>query len=76
LVTRKVYTAFSLFPHLLILPPVFLDGKTFADTILVIAMGVRVTGEKRFLGFVETAKWSGQCAGRGGGANATENRSG
>jgi transposase-like protein len=33
---------------------VFLDGKTFADTTLVIAMGVRATGEKRFLGFVET----------------------
>ena len=33
---------------------VFLDGKTFAETTLVIAMGVRVTGEKRFLGFVET----------------------
>jgi transposase-like protein len=33
---------------------VFLDGKTFADSTLVIAMGVRATGEKRFLGFVET----------------------
>jgi transposase-like protein len=33
---------------------VFVDGKTFADSTLVIAMGVRVTGEKRFLGFVET----------------------
>ena len=32
----------------------FLDGKTFADTTLVVAMGVRATGEKRFLGFVET----------------------
>jgi transposase-like protein len=32
----------------------FLDGKTFADTTLVLAMGVRATGEKRFLGFVET----------------------
>ena len=32
----------------------FLDGKTFADSTLVIAMGVRITGEKRFLGFVET----------------------
>lgn len=32
----------------------FLDGKTFAATTLVIAMGVRATGEKRFLGFVET----------------------
>jgi putative transposase len=33
---------------------VFLDGKTFADATLVVAMGVRATGEKRFLGFVET----------------------
>jgi transposase-like protein len=33
---------------------VFLDGKTFAATTLVVAMGVRATGEKRFLGFVET----------------------
>ena len=34
---------------------VFLDGKTFAAATLVVAMGVRVTGEKRFLGFVETS---------------------
>ena len=33
---------------------VFLDGKTFAGTTLVVALGVRATGEKRFLGFVET----------------------
>lgn len=32
----------------------FLDGKTFADTTLVIALGVTQSGEKRFLGFVET----------------------
>lgn len=32
----------------------FLDGKTFAEATLVVAMGVRATGEKRFLGFVET----------------------
>jgi len=32
----------------------FLDGKTFADTTLVIALGVTRGGEKRFLGFVET----------------------
>jgi putative transposase len=32
----------------------FLDGKTFADTMLVIALGVTRSGEKRFLGFVET----------------------
>lgn len=33
---------------------VFLDGKSFADTTLVIALGVTQSGEKRFLGFVET----------------------
>jgi transposase-like protein len=32
----------------------FLDGKRFADTTMVIAMGVTMAGEKRFLGFVET----------------------
>ena len=32
----------------------FLDGKTFAEATLVVALGVRATGEKRFLGFVET----------------------
>jgi transposase-like protein len=32
----------------------FLDGKTFAEATLVVAMGVRASGEKRFLGFVET----------------------
>ncbi len=32
----------------------FLDGKTFADSTLVIALGVTQSGEKRFLGFVET----------------------
>ena len=33
---------------------VFLDGKTFADATMVIALGVTLAGEKRFLGFVET----------------------
>src|SRR5438094_3827552 len=33
---------------------VFLDGKSFADATLVIALGVTVDGTKRFLGFVET----------------------
>lgn len=33
---------------------VFLDGKTFADETMVLALGVTVTGEKHFLGFVET----------------------
>jgi putative transposase len=32
----------------------FLDGKTFSDATLVIALGVTTRGEKRFLGFVET----------------------
>ena len=33
---------------------VFLDGKTFADATMVIALGITMTGEKHFLGFVET----------------------
>ncbi len=33
---------------------VFLDGKTFADETMIVALGVTVTGEKHFLGFVET----------------------
>ena len=32
----------------------FLDGKTFADDTMVIALGVNEEGAKRFLGFVET----------------------
>ena len=32
----------------------FLDGKTFADATMVIALGITISGEKRFLGFVET----------------------
>src|SRR5712691_2748802 len=32
----------------------FLDGKSFADTMLVIALGVTADGTKQFLGFVET----------------------
>lgn len=32
----------------------FVDGKTFADSTMVVALGVRITGEKDFLGFVET----------------------
>jgi putative transposase len=32
----------------------FIDGKTFAETTLVVALGVTLSGEKRFLGFVET----------------------
>ena len=33
---------------------VFLDGKTFADMTMVVAIGVTLTGEKHVLGFVET----------------------
>ena len=31
-----------------------LDGKTFAESTMVVALGITLTGEKRFLGFVET----------------------
>src|SRR6266853_455587 len=34
---------------------VFLDGKTFADDTMVVALGVALTGEKVVLGFVETS---------------------
>ena len=37
-----------------------LDGKTFADATMVIALGITMTGEKRFLGFVETATENAQ----------------
>jgi len=33
---------------------IFLDGKTFADMTMVIAVGITLTGEKHVLGFVET----------------------
>ena len=33
----------------------FLDGKTFADDTMVIALGITEDGTKRFLGFVETS---------------------
>ena len=33
---------------------IFLDGKTFAAATMVIALGITMKGEKRFLGFVET----------------------
>ena len=32
----------------------FLDGKAFADATMVVALGITLSGEKRFLGFVET----------------------
>ena len=31
-----------------------LDGKTFAQETMVVALGITISGEKRFLGFVET----------------------
>ena len=31
-----------------------IDGKSFADTTMVIALGITLSGDKRFLGFVET----------------------
>lgn len=33
----------------------FLDGKTFAEDRMVIALGITLTGEKVLLGFVQTA---------------------
>jgi transposase-like protein len=33
---------------------VFLDGKTFTDMTMVVAIGITLTGEKHVLGFVET----------------------
>jgi transposase-like protein len=35
--------------------PSLLDGKTFGDDAMVIALGVTITGEKVVLGFVQTA---------------------
>jgi transposase-like protein len=32
----------------------FVDGKTFSDATMVVALGITFCGEKRFLGFVET----------------------
>ena len=34
---------------------IFLDGKMFADATMVVAPGITITGDKRFLGFVETS---------------------
>ena len=33
---------------------VVLDGKTFAEETMVVALGITISGDKRFLGFVET----------------------
>ena len=34
---------------------IFLDGKAFADAMMVVGLGITITGDKRFLGFVETS---------------------
>ena len=39
---------------------VVLDGKTFAEATMVVALGITMAGEKRFLGFVETATENAQ----------------
>ncbi len=41
---------------------VFLDGKTFADMTMVIAVGITLTGEKHILGLVETGKKTRPCS--------------
>ena len=33
---------------------IFLDGKSFADEMMVIALGITMSGDKRVLGFVQT----------------------
>ena len=33
---------------------VVIDGKTFAEATMVVALGITMAGEKRFLGFIET----------------------
>lgn len=33
---------------------IFLDGKTFAEDTIVIALGINIKGDKRMLGFVQT----------------------
>ena len=33
---------------------IFLDGKSFADEMMVVALGVTMAGDKRVLGFVQT----------------------
>ena len=37
-----------------------LDGKTFAESTMVVALGITMTGDKRFLGFVETGTENAQ----------------
>ena len=39
---------------------VVLDGQTFAEATMVVALGITLAGDKRFLGFVETATENAQ----------------
>jgi len=39
---------------------IFIDGKTFAENEIVIAMGITIDGEKKILGFVETSTENGR----------------
>ena len=41
----------------------FLDGKTFADDTMMIALGVTITGEKVILGFVQTGTENAKAIG-------------
>lgn len=41
----------------------FLDGKTFADDTMVVALGVTIKGEKVVLGFVQTSTENGKTCG-------------
>jgi transposase-like protein len=41
----------------------FLDGKTFADDTMVVALGVTLKGEKVVLGFVQTSTENGKTCG-------------
>lgn len=34
---------------------IFLDGKAFAEDLMVVALGIALTGDKRILGFVQTS---------------------
>ena len=43
---------------------IVLDGKMFADATLVIALGITLSGEKRFLGFVERTRRTRRCSRR------------
>lgn len=42
----------------------FMDGKYFGDQMMVLAMGVTIEGEKRFLGFEESSTENGRVVGQ------------